>query len=185
MKTNRAYGSRSQSEYRLARGDIVIVGRSLDTHDKRTNMYGHHYSSSSKRHHYNHHCHHPYRRRESFPEEFNKVKPPTFDGEMKKPKDVEARLLRMNKFFRLHSYSDNMKAKITNFSLRGKENIWWEDVKNVKGIQEEELTWDEFNKIFKKKYLSERYYDDRAKEFYELPMGSMTMMSTITNSWSC
>jgi len=26
----------------------------------------------------------------------------------------------------------------------------------------------------KKKYLSERYYDDRAKEFYELRMGSMT-----------
>jgi len=30
-------------------------------------------------------------------------------------------------------------------------------------IQEEELTWDEFERLFKKKYLSKRYYDDRAK----------------------
>ena len=41
-------------------------------------------------------------------------------------------------------------------------------MKNVKGIREEELVWDEFERLFKKKYLSERYYDDKAKEFYEL-----------------
>lgn len=28
--------------------------------------------------------------------------------------------------------------------------------------------------MFKKKYLPERYYDERVKEFYELKMGSMT-----------
>ena len=66
-----------------------------------------------------------------------------------------------------------MKAKIANFDLKGREDIWWEDVKNVRGIQEYELTWNEFERLFKKKYLLERYYDDRAKEFYELWMGSM------------
>ena len=45
---------------------------------------------------------------------------------------------------------------------------------NVKAIQEEYFTLDEFEKRFKEKYLSERFYDDRAKEFYELQMGSMT-----------
>jgi len=40
----------------------------------------------------------------------------------------------MNNFFRLHDYSMNMKAKIATFSLKGKNSIWWEDVKNVKGI---------------------------------------------------
>ena len=67
-----------------------------------------------------------------------------------------------------------MKAKITTFSLKDKVDIWWEDVKNVKGIHEEDFTWHAFERLFKKKYLSERYYDDRAKEFYELQMGSMT-----------
>ena len=31
-----------------------------------------------------------------------------------------------------------------------------------------------FEIFFKKKYLSKRYYDDRAKDFYELKVGSMT-----------
>jgi len=57
-----------------------------------------------------------------------------------------------------------MKARIVTFSFKGKEDIWWEDVKNVIGIQEEDLTWSEFERFFMKKYLSERYYDDRGKE---------------------
>ena len=36
------------------------------------------------------------------------------------------------------------------------------------------MTWSEFKRIFRKKYISERYYDDKEKEFYELKMGSMT-----------
>jgi len=62
----------------------------------------------------------------------------------------------MNKFFRLHYYSVNMKDKIATFSLKGKTYIWWEDVKNIRGIHEEELTWSEFKRLFKT-YLSERY----------------------------
>jgi len=37
-----------------------------------------------------------------------------------------------------------MKAKIATFNLKGKEDIWWEDVNNVKGIQEEDFIWDDF-----------------------------------------
>lgn len=46
-------------------------------------------------------------------------------------------------------------------------------MKNSRSIREEELIWDEFERCFKEIYLSERYYDDRAKEFYKLRMGSM------------
>ena len=59
-----------------------------------------------------------------------------------------------------------MKTKITTFSLKGKVDIWWEDVKN--------LTCHAFERLFTKKYLFEGYYDDKAKEFYGLRMGSMT-----------
>lgn len=145
----------------------------MDTPDRGTDMYGYHFSPSSRRHHHNHNHHHPYRRSEYFPNEFNKVNLLTFDGEMES-KDVVAWLLGMKKFFRLHNYSENMKAKIDTFSIKGKANIWWEDVKNAKGIWEEDLIWDEFERLFNKKYLSKRYYDDKAKEFYELQMGSMT-----------
>jgi len=38
-------------------------------------------------------------------------------------------------------------------------------------IVEKELIWDEFEKLFREKYMSEHYYDSKAKEFYELKMG--------------
>lgn len=79
----------------------------------------------------------------------------------------------MNKFFRLYDYLANMKSRINKFNLRGKTYIWWEDVKNVIGIHEDELTQNEFEKVLREKYLSERYYDDMADEFYERKMGSM------------
>lgn len=73
-----------------------------------------------------------------------------------------------DELFKFHNYSENMKAKITTFILKGKENIGWDNVKNVKDIREEELIWDEFERLFKKKYLSERYYDDKDTKFYKL-----------------
>ena len=53
-------------------------------------------------------------------------------------------MLGMRKFFKLHNYSENMKDKVATFNLKGKANIWWEDVKYVKGINEDYLTWSEF-----------------------------------------
>jgi len=35
------------------------------------------------------------------------------------------------------------------------------------------LSWSEFKRLFRNKYLLERYYDGKAKDFYELNMGSM------------
>ena len=46
---------------------------------------------------------------------------------------------------------------------------------NVRGIREEELTWMEFERDFRKNYLSKRYYDDRERELYAMNMGSMTV----------
>ena len=77
------------------------------------------------------------------PDEYKKTKPPTFDGEMKKPQDAKAWLLGMRKFFKLHEYSENMKSKIATFNLKGKVEIWWEDMKNVRCIHEGDLTWSE------------------------------------------
>ena len=48
-----------------------------------------------------------------------------------------------------------------------------EDVKQVKQVRTNDLSWHEFKILLRKKYLSERYYDGKAKEFYELNMGSM------------
>ena len=47
-------------------------------------------------------------------------------------------------------------------------------MKWVRDIKAEDLSLHEFKRLFRKKYLSERYNDSKAKEFYELNMGAMT-----------
>ena len=69
----------------------------------------------------------------------------------------------------------NLKARITIFNLNGKASIWWEDLKNVKGVREEDLSSKQFEKYFWKKYLSEKYFDEKTKEFYEIKLGQLTI----------
>jgi hypothetical protein len=45
----------------------------------------------------------------------------------------------------------------------------------VKGIHEKDLSWKQFEKYFKEKYLSEKYFDGETKEFYELKLGKLTI----------
>jgi hypothetical protein len=108
-------------------------------------------------------------------EEFRKAKPPSFDGEIKKGEEVEAWLLGLKKYFRVHDFSENLKARVATFNLNGKASIWREDLKNMKGVREEDLSWKQFEKYFWKNYLSERYFDEKAKEFYELKLGQLTI----------
>jgi len=127
---------------------MIRHGKFLETPIRRGD--GHrYYSSSGSIRHYDCHRYHPYRRsdRKYFPDEFKKAKRPTFEGDLKKPKDVEAWLPQMKKFFELHEYTDNIKAKIATFSLKGKSNIWWEDVKWVRDINMEDLIWHEFKRL--------------------------------------
>ena len=56
-----------------------------------------------------------------------------------------------------------MQARVATLSLKGKVNFLWEDLKNGICVHEEYLAWSEFQWIFKKKYLSDRYFDDREK----------------------
>lgn len=82
---------------------------------------------------------------------------------MKKTKDAEAWILGMNKLFELYEYTDTKRARIAIFNLKCKEDIWWEDIKQVRDITKDDLSWREFKRLFRKKYLSERHYNSKAK----------------------
>jgi len=140
------------------RDDMVRDGRLLDTPDRRGDASMYYYSSGFDKHH-DRHRYHPYRKRDRgyFPYEFKKEKPPTFDGYLKKTEDAETWIIGMKKFFELHNYIDNMKARVAIFSLRGKTNIWWKYVKQVRDIRIKDLSWHEFKRLFRKKNLSEMY----------------------------
>jgi len=76
----------------------------------------------------------------------------------------------LKKYFRVHDYFEDLKAQISIFNLNGKASIWWEDLRNVKGVHDKDLSWKQFEKYFKKKHMSKKYFDRQTKELYELKM---------------
>lgn len=65
-------------------------------------------------------------------------------------------MLGIKKIFEFHDYIENIKARIVIFSLKGNEDIWFQDVKCVRGIKVKELSWHDFKRLLQKKYLFER-----------------------------
>ena len=64
---------------------------------------------------------------------------------------------------------------ISIFKLQGKSYHWWEQLKQVEGLEERKISWQRFQKYFKQEYLSQQYYDKKMLEFFELQLGNMTM----------
>ena len=59
-----------------------------------------------------------------------------FNGEIEKGDEAEACLSGMKKYFQIYNYSDELKDKMAIYNLTKKEDIWWQDIKKVKGINE-------------------------------------------------
>lgn len=58
--------------------------------------------------------------------------------------------------------------------------LWWEEVTNVRGIKDQNMTWDEFQWYFNEKYLTERFYDEKCHDFHDLRLGQLYMDEFIT-----
>ena len=82
--------------------------------------------------------------------EMNKIKPPIFDGEHKKDEDAETWLLGMRKYFQLHNYSSHAEGRISIYQLKGKASMWWDQLVQVKRIEEKSVTWREFKQYFER-----------------------------------
>eukprot|EP00253_Pinus_taeda_P010864 PITA_10864 len=70
---------------------------------------------------------------------------------------------------------NNLKARLAIFQLQGKATLWWEETKIVKGVSEQNITWEKFQKYFKERYLTEHFYDEKAREFHDLRLGQQSM----------
>lgn len=56
----------------------------------------------------------------------------------------EAWIINMNKYFQVYKYNNKLKARLAIYQLREKATLWWEKVKNVCGIEDQNVTWDQF-----------------------------------------
>jgi len=104
-------------------------------------------------------------------DEFKKENFSTYYGEFNKSKEIEAWLLVMKKYFRVHDFSKNMKESIAIFTLKRKFDIWWEDLRNFKDVREKDISSRISKRYFQEKYLFERYYYNKVKEFHEEKLG--------------
>ncbi|KAG8485940.1 hypothetical protein CXB51_019280 [Gossypium anomalum] len=57
--------------------------------------------------------------------------------------------------------------------LRDSAYYWWKTLISV--VPKERVTWDFFQEEFRKKYISQRFIDQKRKEFLELKQGNMTV----------
>jgi hypothetical protein len=86
----------------------------------------------------------------------------------------------MGKYFQIYNYSRNLRARLEIYQLNGKVVIWWKETKTINKIRSNELTWKIFKKYIKQKYLTERYFNEKAKEFDDLKLRQMTIEDPFT-----
>jgi hypothetical protein len=75
----------------------------------------------------------------------------------------------------LHDYPSRVEIIIATYHLQGKEDMWWDQLKQAKHLDEKKASWRQFKGYFQEKYFSNHYYERKMKEFFELKLGSMKM----------
>jgi hypothetical protein len=81
----------------------------------------------------------------------------------------------MKKYFQLHDYPSQVEARISTYYLQGNETLWWDQLKQVKNLDEKRISWNKFKGYFQEKYLSDHYYEKKMKYLFELKLGTMKM----------
>ena len=73
--------------------------------------------------------------------QFQKIKPPTYDGE--KEEDGEAWIMNMVKYFQFYEYGSNLKSRLVIYQLQGKATLWSEETKMIHVLDEKIVTWED------------------------------------------
>jgi hypothetical protein len=50
-------------------------------------------------------------------------------------------------WFTTHNYSSNLETKVATYHLHGKASLWWDHLKQVKNIDENMITWKQFQEV--------------------------------------
>ena len=66
------------------------------------------------------------------------------EQERKAEEAVEASLINMNKYFQIYEYGEYLKAILEIYQLQGKATLWWEEMKALQKIEEQEVTFMDF-----------------------------------------
>ncbi|XP_008813829.1 uncharacterized protein LOC103724375 [Phoenix dactylifera] len=104
---------------------------------------------------------------ESYYERFKRLNPPMFDGGPDSLA-VETWIREMEKMFDALQYPKSMKVGLAIPMLRGNAKFWWMAIKAANENEDDQLTWDEFKKIFYDQYFSKSVRLAKENEFLSL-----------------
>ena len=88
-----------------------------------------------------------------------------FNEKIKKGEEPKAWFFGMKNYFQIHNYSDELKAKMAIYNLSGKVDIWWQDIKKVKGIKQRYVTWKTFKNFLKESTYQNNIMKKRKNNF--------------------
>ncbi|WOG86435.1 hypothetical protein DCAR_0205639 [Daucus carota subsp. sativus] len=90
------------------------------------------------------------------------------------PTEAESWLKRTKRVFNMMHCGDEEKFDYAVSLLQDDAYDWWETVPDS-DAQPQKLTWDDFQREFKDKYMPEIYRDEKQREFLNLKQGNMTV----------
>ncbi|WOG89301.1 hypothetical protein DCAR_0208538 [Daucus carota subsp. sativus] len=90
------------------------------------------------------------------------------------PTEAESWLKRTKRVFNMMHCGDEEKFDYAVSLLQDDAYDWWETVPDS-DAQPPKLTWDDFQREFKDKYMPEIYRDEKQREFLDLKQGNMTV----------
>ncbi|XP_019078709.1 uncharacterized protein LOC104880046 [Vitis vinifera] len=106
-------------------------------------------------------------------DDFKKLGPPYFSGATD-PTEVEAWILKMEKFFGVIDCSKEQKASYAAFMLDKEADHWWRMTRRLLEDQGP-ITWRQFREAFYKKYFPDSVRRQKVGEFIRLEQGDMTV----------
>ncbi|XP_058207681.1 uncharacterized protein LOC131320822 [Rhododendron vialii] len=103
-------------------------------------------------------------------EQFQKLKPPTFDGK-EDPLVAQSWTLEMEKIFEVMECSEEEKVKLATFMFTDEAYRWWLTIKE----SEPNMKWDRFKEVFNTMYFPPSVKEQMIAEFLNLQQGNMTV----------
>jgi hypothetical protein len=52
--------------------------------------------------------------------------------------------VRNEEYFQLHDYTSRVETRIATYYLQGRENMWWDRIKQEKHLDEKKVSWKQF-----------------------------------------
>ncbi|XP_010648083.1 uncharacterized protein LOC104878882 [Vitis vinifera] len=105
--------------------------------------------------------------------DFKKLGPPYFSG-TSDPTEVEAWIMKIEKFFDVIDCSEEQKALYAAFMLDKEADHWWHMTKRLLEDQGP-IVWSQFREAFYKKYFPDSVRRQKVGEFVRLEQGDLTM----------